>query len=336
MGATALVTLSSCSAVKPNALRVGDYELSKSDFETELKSASLAWAKNSDAVTQAGPARMEDGKGWNPAFVSNTLNGLLLWRGVQEEFDKQKLTIAADSKNATAADKQAAQQAKDGLIAAYGGAEEFAKVPKAIQEREIALNGQIDALIKAETANLGSPEEFFAKNKDQFPDQVCSSHILVQTLPEAQAAKKRIEAGEKFAAVADALTQDPSGKGKGGALGCANPDSYVAEFAAAIKSLKVGAVSDPVQTQFGFHVITVTERKSATYEEQKDAVTTAMSQVGSQTAQKAVYGRLTAKTVSVDPSLGSLDTSGQYVKIVAPQSKISPPATTVPAVSIQP
>ncbi len=336
MGGTALVALSSCSAVKPNALRVGDYELSKSDFETELKSAAVAWSNNSDAVTQAGPAKMEDGKGWNPAFVANTLNGLLLWRGVQEEFDKQKLTVAADSKNATAADKEAAKQAKDGLIAAYGGATEFAKLPKAIQEREIALNGQIDALIKAETANLGSPEEYFAKNKDQFPDQICSSHILVQTLPEAEAAKKRIDAGEKFAAVADELTQDPGGKGKGGDLGCTNPESYVAEFATAIKALKVGAVSDPVQTQFGFHIITVTDRKTATYDAQKEAVATAMSQIGSQTAQKAVYGRLTAKTVSVDPSLGSLDTSGEYVRIVAPQSKISPPVTTAPAVSIQP
>ena len=324
-GATALVAVSSCSAVKPNAIRVGNYEMSKSDFETELKAAAVVWEKNDQAVAQVGHAKTEDRKGWNPAFVANALGDMMLWRGVVDEFDEKKLK-AADPDPA----------AKESLLAAYGGAKEFDKLPKHYRERQLALGGQIDALIKSETANLGSPEEYFAKNKVKYPDEVCSSHILLKTLPEAQAAKKRIEAGEKFAAVADALTQDPGGKGKGGDLGCTSPQSFVAEFAAAITTLKIGAISEPVQTQFGFHVITVTDRKAATYDSKKEQIATEMRQLGSQTAQKAVFSRLTPKTVSVDPSLGALDTSGEFLRIVPPKLKIEPTVTTAPPVSVQP
>ena len=63
--------------------------------------------------------------------------------------------------------------------------------------------------------------------------------------------------------VAAARSDDPGSKDSGGELGYAGRGSYVAEFENAIRSLAIGQVSDPVRTQFGFHVLQVTEKRSA-------------------------------------------------------------------------
>jgi peptidyl-prolyl cis-trans isomerase C len=71
----------------------------------------------------------------------------------------------------------------------------------------------------------------------------------------------RIKKGEDFATLAKLLTEDPSGKQDGGDLGYFTRDQMVPEFSEVAFKLEKGQVSDPVKTQFGWHVLMVEDKR---------------------------------------------------------------------------
>ena len=87
-------------------------------------------------------------------------------------------------------------------------------------------------------------------------------HILVETSEAAQDLKTQIENGADFGALAQEHSQCPSGR-KGGDLGTFGPGQMVKEFDEVVFSAPLNAVQGPVQTQFGWHVIKVEERRSS-------------------------------------------------------------------------
>jgi len=90
--------------------------------------------------------------------------------------------------------------------------------------------------------------------------QAVARHILVKTEAEALDLKSRLEAGEGFADLAKAHSSCPSGA-DGGSLGRFSKGQMVPEFDRVVfGDLPVGQVSEPVQTQFGHHLILVEER----------------------------------------------------------------------------
>ena len=91
---------------------------------------------------------------------------------------------------------------------------------------------------------------------------VCSKHILVATEEEAQAALDRLAAGEDFAAVAADVSLDTSSEG--GDLGCVQAGALAPSFADAAVSAVIGEVTGPVASDFGFHIIVVSERSTPT------------------------------------------------------------------------
>lgn len=88
-----------------------------------------------------------------------------------------------------------------------------------------------------------------------------TSHILVETEEEAKAIVTQLSDGADFAELAKEKSTGPSGPG-GGSLGWAGKGSFVPEFEAAMIGLEVGAVSAPVKTQFGWHVIKLNETRN--------------------------------------------------------------------------
>ena len=81
-----------------------------------------------------------------------------------------------------------------------------------------------------------------------------ASHILVSTLEEAQQLKAMIDGGTDFAQVARQRSRCPSGQ-KGGDLGMFGKGAMVKPFEDAVLALETDQVSDPIQTQFGYHII---------------------------------------------------------------------------------
>ncbi len=84
-------------------------------------------------------------------------------------------------------------------------------------------------------------------------------HILVPTEEQCNDIKQQIADGADFAEMAKSHSQCPSGK-HGGALGEFGPGQMVPEFDKVVFNEAVGVVHGPVQTQFGFHLVEVTER----------------------------------------------------------------------------
>ena len=99
-------------------------------------------------------------------------------------------------------------------------------------------------------------------NYTESPNTIHTAHILVATEDEAKAVKARLDAGEDFAAVAKEKSTDTASSAKGGDLGTVNyvDSGFDATFMAAAIALKVGEVSAPVKTSFGYHIIKCIEK----------------------------------------------------------------------------
>jgi parvulin-like peptidyl-prolyl isomerase len=79
---------------------------------------------------------------------------------------------------------------------------------------------------------------------------------------EIEAILQRVRAGEDFAKLADEFTEDPGGKGKGGDLGWFGRGAMVKSFEDAAFGLKPGEVSGVLETEFGFHIVKLDERRA--------------------------------------------------------------------------
>jgi peptidyl-prolyl cis-trans isomerase C len=91
--------------------------------------------------------------------------------------------------------------------------------------------------------------------------EVHARHILVETEDEAKAIKAELDKGADFAELAKKKSKDP-GASDGGDLGFFTKEQMVPEFSAVAFALEPGKISDPVKSQFGWHVIKVEEKRS--------------------------------------------------------------------------
>lgn len=106
--------------------------------------------------------------------------------------------------------------------------------------------------------------------EQHFSTEALARHILVAVNDERGEieAKERVNdimrklyAGEDFATLAKEFSDDPGSGAKGGDLGWTDPDAFVAAFSAAVKNQELGVIGQPIQTQFGFHIIEVQDRR---------------------------------------------------------------------------
>ena len=103
--------------------------------------------------------------------------------------------------------------------------------------------------------------DFYKQNQKSFiNEKISARHILLKSKKEAEAVLKEINAGGDFAKLAASKSIGPSGP-KGGDLGSFGRGQMVPEFEKTAFALKKGEVGGPVRTQFGYHIIKVTERK---------------------------------------------------------------------------
>lgn len=115
-------------------------------------------------------------------------------------------------------------------------------------------------------------EEYYNAHKDEFsvPERWKASHILVKTEEEAAAVLDELSKGAAFDELAKTKSQDASAK-NGGDLGYFTKGQMVPEFEEAVMKLEVGQISPAVKSQFGYHIIKLTDKKPAQIQELKDA-----------------------------------------------------------------
>jgi parvulin-like peptidyl-prolyl isomerase len=144
-------------------------------------------------------------------------------------------------------------------------------------------------------------------------ETACASHILVETLDEANEIAGLLEGGDDFAGLAVERSIDTGSGAEGGDLGCGPAGRFVEAFDAAVFAQPVGEVGEPVQTEFGFHLILVTERSVATFDDVRDDVEATLVQDREQAAQQAFFDwfneALASSEVEIDPRSGTWDAS---------------------------
>ena len=101
-----------------------------------------------------------------------------------------------------------------------------------------------------------------AAKQIQGEQEVHARHILVESEDEAKAIEAELKKGADFAQLAKEKSKDPGGAADGGDLGFFTKDQMVPEFSAVAFSLEPGKISDPVKSQFGWHVIKVEEKRN--------------------------------------------------------------------------
>jgi peptidyl-prolyl cis-trans isomerase C len=140
-----------------------------------------------------------------------------------------------------------------------GAGAEFARKLAYLKEKLLTETylGKI-AKEAATDANIQKTYDDVAKQQKPEPE-LHARHILVENEDDAKKALARVKGGEDFAKVATEMSKDPGSKG--GDLGWFTKDRMVPEFADAAFKLEPGQISDPVKSQFGWHVIKVEEKR---------------------------------------------------------------------------
>ena len=119
-------------------------------------------------------------------------------------------------------------------------------------------------------------QSFFERNKASLIT-VDASHILVATEEEAQEVLDRLNSGEDFGTLAQELSTDTGSAINGGNLGESAPNLYVPEFQDALLNMEEGEISEPVQSQFGYHIIRL-EKMNDDFESLKESIAQQMTQ----------------------------------------------------------
>jgi foldase protein PrsA len=146
----------------------------------------------------------------------------------------------------------------------YGSEEEFKEVIRFSLLQEKAASEDVDI-----------SEEEMKQYYERMKTEVQASHILVKDEETAKEVKQKLEDGADFGKLASEYSSDGSAQ-QGGKLGWFGPGKMAPEFEEAAYNLEKGEISEPVKTQFGYHIIKVTDKREAEdvkpYEEAKDEI----------------------------------------------------------------
>lgn len=114
---------------------------------------------------------------------------------------------------------------------------------------------------RAAQGSAFDPIELDVNVKSAAITEVNASHILVPTEKQAIEIRSQLLRGASFEELAKKYSKCPSGASNGGNLGFFGRGMMVPEFEQAAFALKVGEISQPVKTQFGYHIIKVIDKK---------------------------------------------------------------------------
>lgn len=235
------------------------------------------WKGNSEIVASVNGEKISKDELYDAMLKQSgqqTLESLISKKVIELEAKKQKVTVSEKDK----------QNELDKYYEQYGGEEAFNQVLAqnglSLDEvkKDLEVNVKVTKLLKSRISISNEElKTYFEENKATFAQekQVKASHILVDKEEKANEIKDKLAKGEDFAKLAKENSKDTGSKENGGDLGFFGSGQMVKEFEEAAFALKVGEISAPVKTQYGYHIIKVAEIKDAEeadYEKSKDKI----------------------------------------------------------------
>lgn len=196
-------------------------------------------------------------------------------------------------------DDQAIADQIEADTAELGGEDEFAEV---LAQSQLTLEVYRDVLLPAQQR----VEAIRASLQADLPDTEVRTarHILVDDADEAQEIVDLLEDGADFAELAEERSQDPGSGAQGGDLGPAPRGSYVEAFEEAVWESDLNVVVGPVETEFGFHIIEVTDESVLSGEDQDPGT---QGQALDAQLTELLQTSFGEADVEVDPAFGAWD-----------------------------
>lgn len=319
-----VVGLSACGSVQPTAATVNGQRISQDSIDEELRQIR----DNKRYRDALGLGSIEgDGRDgtFDSEFAAQVLTLRIYYELVQQELDDRGVVLTDDD-----------------LASARESAETNLGANPQTGERDAALGRRVlrgfssdyrDALVRREalvtklSATLSEADidqqamrDYYDENRSEFTE-VCATHVLLDTQEAATAVVGELRGGADIGAVARAQSKDPSAQQNGGDLGCEPASTYVAAFRDAALSQPLDEVGDPVQTEFGWHVIVVSSRTVQPFAEVRDQIRQQLLSQSGDAVNEWLLDAIEKAEISVNRKFGRFDrspASGQIPRVVPP------------------
>lgn len=269
--ATAAGAAAQAPAVKPVPAELPDVvakvngeTITKADFE---KAVQAIEAQNGGAV----PPEQRD------RVYRGVLEQLVSFRLLIQETKTRNLTVPDAELDARMAQIRSQFPSEEAFKQTLGQQKMTPEQLRADARSEILVTKMLQSEIESKVAvTPAQVQDFYQKNPDRFKqgERVRASHILLRIPDQAnEAAKaavkvkaadvlKQARGGKDFAALAKQYSEDPGSAPNGGDLNFFQKGQMVGPFDAAVFAMKVGDISDLVETQFGFHIIKLVDKQA--------------------------------------------------------------------------
>lgn len=254
------------------------------------------------AVALAIPAGAQTPAAADPILIENTIAQVR-----RSDYEMELLRLPPDIRAGFANNERRVNDLvrrllTDRTLAALARAENLDKTPENARRIEIEIN-RLQMQLKLQKIDAESAAEFEARRpafeararelytidrkKYQTQEQFFASHILLdvknrpkdEALKMAQAARAKVMAGADFGQVAREVSEDSTAKRNNGKLDWFTAAEMDPAFSAAVQGLKINEVSEPVLSQFGYHIIKLEAKRPATQKPFEDARDQIMSEL---------------------------------------------------------
>jgi foldase protein PrsA len=296
--------------------KVGDSNITKSEFDRWLKNAASGQAQGGQAsipdppdfkACVAGlkkqPTPQGAGKQSESALKKqcrqqyDQLKNEVMQFLIQAEWVQQE----ASDRDVKVTDAEVKKSFDDQKKQAFPKEADYKKFLKdsGMSEEDILFRVKLDTLQTKLTQQVTKDKvkisdkdisDYYAKNKKRFaqPERRDLNVVLTKTAAKANEAKKQLDDGKGFKAVAKEFSIDEASKAQGGKLPDVSKGQQEKALDTAVFKAKTGEISDPVKTQFGFYVFEVSKVKKASQQSLEQAKETIRNLLRSQREQKAL------------------------------------------------
>lgn len=237
---------------KDVAIKVDDIEISREDFDYFygiVRKQAVA-----DQGEEALTTPLPNGQGTMEEYLKHVVEEKLILQALMKR-DLPEVEVTDEEIN-KAYDEIVKSQGKDKIEEYFKKVDITEADYKNVLAQSLYEENYRNAYVEKHPGDEKEAQAMWIAQREKLKEYK-ASHILVDTEEEAKDIITQLADGADFAALAKEHSKDPGTAANGGELGYQRSEAFVDEFKDAIEHLEAGTISEPVKTQFGYHVIKV-------------------------------------------------------------------------------